>query len=520
MSDGKWLKAYVLQPSQKIPRPWPTIFVYTNYGAKVFRDAVLQKSDVDDPLFGPGGKAIFAFVFVDRRGRRESVSAWYEGCPTTGEDGADVCAWIAKREFCDGNIGMFGRSADGINQYLTAVQHPPALKAITPSVARLTDKYSHYYPGGVLEEAYLSLVDGEYGGRWDSVTAHPQLDSWWSGRIAGQRIPPEEIGLPTLLQTGWWDHNVDFSFEDYDALRGRSAKGRYTKLVVGPWSHMTSGWLKQGQLEFPKAKQKDKFYFRQFFDFWLRGIANGFYDEEPIYYYQTGREEWINASAWPPDTTDETYFLRAEAHLSRTPPGGGGAHEYEFDPRDPSPSLGGPMAGPSSRFRDLVIGPAYQDEHVLSGRDDYALYDTPPLESDLDVIGSPHLKVYIQCDRPDTDISFRLCDYDPDAPEGRRTLLLMTGVRRMRYRSSWTSPTPMNPDDIYEVTIECDRIAHTWKRRHKVRLIVSSSNYPLYSVNPNSGADFVWEEGEELVATVRIHHDRAHPSGLVLPVVD
>ena len=108
------------------------------------------------------------------------------------------------------------------------------------------------------------------------------------------------------------------------------------------------------------------------------------------------------------------------------------------------------MAGPSSRFRDLVIGPAYQDEHVLSGRDDYALYDTPPLQSDLEVIGSPSLKVYVQCDRPDTDITFRLCDYDPDAPEGRRTLLLMTGVRRMRYRSSWTSPSPMDPDDIYD----------------------------------------------------------------------
>jgi putative CocE/NonD family hydrolase len=211
-------------------------------------------------------------------------------------------------------------------------------------------------------------------------------------------------------------------------------------------------------------------------------------------------------------------FLRSDGRLSVDPPGDEPPDRYTADPNDPSPSIGGPIAGKAARFPDLILGPAFQDEQVLAGRNDYLVYDTPPLDADLEVAGRPRFEAFITCNQPDTDVAVRLCDYDPSAPEGSRTLLIMTGIRRMRYRRSLTSPVFMEPETTYDVRIEMDAIAHVWRKGHRVRLIVSSSNYPLYAVNPNNGEDFVWQPGEERVAAIQVHHDDHSPSALVLPV--
>jgi predicted acyl esterase len=525
-SDGKKLKAYVLLPAQGEDGPWPTILIYTSYGARIYRDAVLGRrtgpgrdgENLKDPLFGPDPGKVFAYVFVDRRGRNESVAAWYQGCPSVGQDGAEAVAWIAKQGFCNGKIGAFGRSSDGINPLLTAAERPPALRAVAASVARMTDDYTHYYPGGVLEEGYLALLDGAWQGSWTTITSHPLKDSWWDQRIAEQTISPQSIEVPILFQTGWWDHNVDFSFAGFAQLRDLGPTGKMTRLVVGPWSHSTSGVLKQGDVEYPNAHLGDKKHIRRFFDRWLRGIDDGFDRQAPVSYYQTGGERWISSTTWPPDTADRSLYLRSDGGLSVEPPGDEPPDRYSADPSDPSPSIGGPIAGKAARFPDLILGPAFQDQQVLAGRDDYLMYDTPPLDEDLEVAGHPGFEAYISCDQPDTDITVRLCDYDPSAPEGSRSLLIMTGIRRMRYRESLRSPVFMEPETIYRARIEMDAIAHKWRKGHRVRLIVSSSNYPLYAVNPNNGEDFVWQPAEERIAAVQLYHDTPHPSVLILPV--
>jgi putative CocE/NonD family hydrolase len=177
------------------------------------------------------------------------------------------------------------------------------------------------------------------------------------------------------------------------------------------------------------------------------------------------------------------------------------------------------MAGRSERFPDLVLGPAYQDRQVLAGRCDYALFDSRRLPADLRVVGSAGVTVHVQCECRDTDVVVRLCDYDPDAPEGERTLLLMTGALRLRYAGGRESPSWLEPDRTYRAELELDPIGHTFAAGHQVRLIVSSSSYPMYALNPNNGEDFVWQEGREVSAAVSIHHDSRLRSAVILPVM-
>jgi putative CocE/NonD family hydrolase len=288
---------------------------------------------------------------------------------------------------------------------------------------------------------------------------------------------------------------------------------------------MYVGHLQQGDLQYPEAVKGDRTYTRKFFDYWLKGDDNGFYDEPPIYYYQMGEEAWKFAEEWPPRGTSNTnYYLHSSGQLSPTAPTGPAEPtEYTFDPNDPSPGIGGPYLWPTNFHPDPVIGPAYQDKKVLSGRDDdHLIYDMPVLVEDLEIAGSPLVKLFIECNTPDTDIIVRLCDYNPSAPMGKQTLLVGIKPQRMRYRESLRYPVWMEPGKIYEVDIEMDPVAYTWEAGHQVRMIVSSSAYPLYAINPNNKEHFI--ENFELpdpsarVANVKLWSNTTHSSYLELPL--
>jgi len=519
MRDDKTLPAFVILPGET--GSYPVIFIYTAYGARLYQSAIVMAAGDNDALFGPGARAIFGYVVVNRRGRHESTAAYYEGAPTVGEDGADVVKWIAAQPWSSGKIGMFGSSADGTSQYLTAAEQPESLTAIAPSVAPgLTETYLRYYPGGVLREANWRVAGELWPTLWNTVVDHPQMDYLWQLLVAS-RPKAIEINVPAILINGWWDHNVEFVFDAYQALRTQSARGDKTRLVIGPWSHFFVGKLQQGELQYPAAEEANKAYIREFYDYWLRGIDNGIYNEPPIHYYQLGEEVWKSTAIWPPPGTSEgKYYLRSGHRLSPEAPVSEfvDTDRYIYDPDNPSPAIGGPFLGPSQTYPSVVMGPAYQDDEVIGDRDDYLIYDSDILVEDLEIAGTPRVRLYIECDRPDTDLIIRLCDYGPDGPRGRQTLLITTGPQRMRYRQSWTDPSWMEVGEVYEVDIRLDPIGYTWKKGHQVRIIVTSSNYPLYALNPNNKNHFIWDEGEPLVASIKVHHDSTHPSHLILPV--
>jgi predicted acyl esterase len=520
MRDGKTMPAYVVLPGEK--GPYPIIFLYVVGSARVYRSGFVMTEDDNRSIYGPESRSVYGFVFVNRRGMHESAAAAYLGAPTEGQDGADVVQWIASQPWCNGKIGMTGDGRDGGSQYFVAAERPQNLTAIAPELTpALTEDYLRFYPGGVLKEANFRMGAQIVPGLWEMIVSHPQWDDFWDAFVA-DRPKASDINVPTAVVNGWWDHSVEYIFRAFEDLRTQSPAGDKAKLIVGPWSHAHGGSLKQGDLQYPNAVEGDKAYMRRFHDYWLSGIDNGIYDEPPIYYYQLGEDVWKSTSTWPPPgSKDTTYYLRATGQLSTTVPAGAspGPDTYTYDPQDPSPAIGGILAYPSVHlYPDIIHGPAYQDNEVLAGRDDYLIYDTPVLTQDLETAGRPSVKLYIGCDRPDTDIIVRLCDYDPNAPAGKKTLLMASFPQRMRYRKSFREESWMEPGKVNEVDIEMAPLAYTWKKGHQVRMIVSSSAYPLYALNPNNKDHFMWDEGEPLVAEVKVWHDASHPSHLILPV--
>jgi predicted acyl esterase len=520
MTDGKSMPAFVVLPGDK--GPYPILFLYVIGSARVYRSGIVMTEDDNRSIYGPDSRSIYGFVFVNRRGMHESAAAAYPGAPTEGEDGADVVKWIASQPWFNGKIGMTGDGRDGGSQYYVAAERPEDLTAIAPELTpALTEDYLRFYPGGVLKEANFRMGAEVAPGLWEMVVANPQWDDFWDTFVA-DRPKAADISVPTVVVNGWWDHSVEFIFKAYEDLRTQSPRGDKTKLIIGPWSHAYGGSLKQGDLQYPKAVEEDRAYMWRFHDYWLRGIDNGIYDEPPIYYYQMGEEVWKLTSTWPPPGTSDTrYYLQATDQLSPTAPAGEsrGPDTYIYDPNDPSPAIGGILAYPSVHlYPGIIHGPAYQDNKVLAGRDDYLIYDTPVLTEDLETAGRPSIKLYIGCDRPDTDIIIRLCDHDPNAPVGKKTLLMGSFPQRMRYRKSFREESWMEPGKVYEVDIKMTPLAYTWKKGHQVRMIVSSSSHPLYALNPNNKDHFMWDEGEPLVAEVKVWHDSGHPSYLTLPV--
>jgi predicted acyl esterase len=517
--DGKTLPAYVVLPGKT--GPYPIIFWYTSYSART-QKLLVMRSDEDDALWGPDARANYGFVFASVRGRYSSKDAGYVGSPTRGEDGADLVEWIAKQSWSS-KVGIWGWGGDGAVVYDTAAEQPRSLTAIIPQIAPwLTPDYTRFYPGGVLREANMQYIDTQWHGTGDQAVGHPQWDDWWD-ELYNDRPNAEDIHVPVIVDNGWFSFNVNHMFRTYEYLKEKSRFGGKTKAVIGPWSHNYPGLLQQGDLQYPKASKADKKYHRRFFDYWLRGIDNGFYDEPPIHYYQMGEEVWKSTSTWPPPGTKDTnYYLQATGRLLITAPAGTskGPDTYGYDPKDPSPGIGGPYIWPSNFFPNPVMGPAYQDNEVLAGRDDYLVYDTLVLTQDLETAGRPRVKLYVGCDRPDTDIIIRLCDYDPNAPSGKKTLMMGIIPQRMRYRKSMKGdPAWMEPGEIYEVDIKMDHLAYTWKKGHQVRMIVSSSAYPLYALNPNNKDHFMWDAGTPLVAEVKLWNNASYPSYLALPVV-
>jgi predicted acyl esterase len=518
MRDGKTLPAYVVLPGKT--GSYPIIFWYTSYSARTHKLVVMRAGE-DDALWGPDGRANYGFVFVSVRGRYSSEDAAYVGSPTRGQDGTDLVEWISNQSW-SGKVGIWGWGADGAVVYDTAAEQPKNLTAIVPQISPwLSEDYTKFYPGGVLWEANLRYIENMWPGSWEPIISHPQWDNYWDERYS-DKPNAADISVPVIVDNGWFSFNVNSMFRTYKILNESSRLGDKIKTVIGPWSQNYIGRLEQGDLQYPKAENTDKIYHRRFFDYWLRGIENGLYDEPPIYYYQMGEEVWKSTSTWPPPGTKETtYYLQTTGTLSTTAPAEAttGPNTYIYDPEDPSPGIGGLYIWPSNFFPNPVLGPAFQDDEVLAGRDDYQIYDTAVLDDDLEMAGRPRIKLYVGCDRPDTDIIIRLCDHDPHAPVGKKTLLIGSVPQRMRYRESLKGdPSWMEPGKTYEVDIKMDPLAYTWKKGHQVRMIVSSSAYPLYALNPNNKDHFMWDAGTPLVAEVKLWNDSSYPSHLILPV--
>jgi uncharacterized protein len=503
MRDGDSLAADLHAPQPEQPRP--TILVQTPYNKYYFRFnlPVGYGTDIDECPYN--------FVIMDWRGFYASSEASNPDA-TRGEDGYDAIDWIKDQPWSDGNIGTWGASALGKVQFMTANEHHPNHICAVPIVASPEYNYHVYYPNGVYRDEYMEQLDGLGFGISAWIDAHPYHDWLWT-YVEDSTYAPEEIQIPMLMIGGWYDHATEWVIRYFNGIRSQSPPGiaDQHKLMMGPWAHNTIGKLSQGELDFPAAEDLSEQYAQAFFEYHLLNAYNGWPYNPVVKYFQMGDMNWYDTESWPPsDFIDDTFYLHGDGSMSaNTLAAEDSCSTFSYDPRDPSPTIGGPTL-----HTDLQQGP-YDQSPVVESRDDILIFDSGELDEPISVAGAPRVVLHVSSNRTDTDFAVRLTDVYPDG----RSMILADGIYRMRFRNGYTSTAEslITPGDIYQIEIELPDMAQTFPAGHHIRLDITSSNYPRFHRNINNGED-LYAPGDTLAALNKVYHNASNLSSLILPV--
>ncbi len=566
MRDGVRLATDVYRPEGG--GPYPTIVQRTPYNKEL---PVLVNFCFDVLRAAQAG---YAVVVQDGRGRYQSEGT-FDAFTDEARDGADTVAWAAAQPWSTGAVGMVGGSYFGATQWLAAIEAPEALRAIAPFVT--TDQYyeSWAYQGGAFQlgfnlhwtlttlgfgelmrqvgsgaapmervGALVAAVDANdelyrrlplrHAPELDGLApyyqdwlAHPSYDAFW--KAIAPRESYEKITVPALNMGGWYDLFLKGTLANYLGMKERGGSEparRLQRLVVGPWAHgPLSGWYPErsyGLMSGTDASDITGLQLR-WFDALLKGEDTGLEADKPVRLFVMGANVWRDEDDWPlPDTAYVDYFLRSGGHantadgdgeLSAEAPGEQPEDVFIYDPTDPVPTTGGPTFLPGL-FIGANAGPF--DQRAVEQRADVLCYTTPPLAEPLEVTGPVELVVHVSSSAPDTDVTGKLVDVHPDG----RAENLCEGILRARYRNSLSEPELMERGQVYELTVDLVATANVFAAGHRIRLEVSSSNFPRFDRNTNTGGTIADETEQDLrPATNRVHHCASHPSRLVLPVI-
>jgi len=509
------------------------------------------------------------FVVVqDCRGRYTSDGEWYV-FKHESEDGYDAVEWAAALPHSNGTVGMWGGSYVGATQMLAAIAHPPHLKGIAPWVTASNYHENWTYQGGAFEQGFneswtsglaqdtldhvirdntnfrlgstklpmnsypvfnLSKpVDGaaltaELAPYFLDWLAHPSYDDYWKQWAIDENYP--QITVPALTMTAWYDIFQGGSLHNYVGLRdhaGTDAARKNGRLIVAIGGHSGSG-RKIGAVDFgpAAASWSDEDETLDWYDYLFLGKQNQFADaSKPVRIFVMGTNQWRKESAWPPPNAKETRYLLGSGGKANTAAGDGvlavsagsgseSPDSFVYDPANPVPTTGGPLCCDGEHFAG---GP--RDQKEVEARDDVLVYSTPVLDRDVEVIGPVSLDLFAKTSAADTDFTAKLVDVAPDGT----AINLTEGILRARYRES-TKGTPklVTPGEVYEYKIDMWSTSNVFLKGHKIRLEVSSSNFPRFDRNLGTGKDAA-SDTEMVKATNTVLHDAAHPSALILPVV-
>lgn len=544
MRDGVILRANVFRPDS--PGRFPGLLLRTPYGKPA--------TGLDRYV-----RAGYAVVAQDSRGRYASEG---EYVPFTSEDtgdaedGYDSVEWLACQPYCNGKVGTMGISYNAWMQWVLAKLRPPHLVAMCAySVSmELTEldwpgafrpgrrarwwlttmapdiRRRQGLPGPHTVDKAAEIWDEIEYGRWlyfmpwldlprhlpkglsehvEDWLRHPSRKAW---RFSEAH---HEIEVPNLDFSGWYDHCCG----TMGHLGGMQKNARtelartQTKLVLGPWSHVSLGERKTGEIDFgPQAEvDKDDMIIR-WFDHWLKGLDNGVEREPPVRYFVMGSSTWKSASTWPPEGTEQTvYYLGSEGGANRadgsgalTPhaPSKDSCDAYRYDAADPVPTLW---------TRDLFTGPS--DRRALEYRHDILYYRTPPLEKDVEIVGYPQVVLYASSSAPDTDFFARLVDEQPEGP----AVDVCYGMVRARHRNSLDNEEFLTPGEVTEFDIRLGPTACRFPADHRIRLEITSSDFPNHDRNHNTGLDDL-ADTQLSVAQQKVFQSARYRSRLILPV--
>ena len=549
MRDGVVLYADVYRPVGSVRHP--VLVSRTPYSTERFPTA--YEAGV---YFSRRG---YAYVFQDVRGRHESDGRW-EPFRDDGHDGYDTIEWAAKQPWSNGKVGMQGGSYLGQNQWRAAQAAPPALVTMFPSVAS-TSIYHDWMTlngawrlsfnfgwGPVRQESRIMqnpgahTVDGLHAIHYDEVQrhlplstmqqlvgrkakfyddwlAHPDYDAYWKPLNAEEMFA--KIGVPVHTFGGWFDI---FSQGTLRGYVGMSQKGpterirRGSNLVIGAWGHGSS--QKTGDIDFGPAAHVNELALQlRWYDYWLKGIDNGLASEPPVKLFVMGRNEWVLENEYPLARTDyrPLYFAsgggantsQGDGRLTWNKPSGSSAPDrFRYDPNDPVPSVG----GNNCCGTPTPAGP--RDQRKIEDRRDILVYTSEPLEQELEVTGPIKVVLFAASDAVDTDFVAKLVDVHPDGTSYN----MAEGAVRARYRDNLAAPSPLTPGKVYRFEIDLVGTSVAFLKGHRMRVHVTSSHFPQFDRNPNTGARFGTTK-EVRVAEQTIHHDAERPSHIVLPVI-
>ncbi|NOZ19858.1 MAG: CocE/NonD family hydrolase [Planctomycetes bacterium] len=511
MRDGTKLATDIYLPEGD--GPWPAILSRTPY------NKTSNKNKRGARSLARNG---YAVVAQDFRGRFASEGETDMPFINDGwgklQDGYDTIEWIVKQPWCNGKVGTSGGSALGITQIMTAGSTPPHLVCQSIGVACGSLYHHAAWQGGAFRK---KLVEQWLTGNKFSpdclklMTGNPNYNDLWRGMDASTRS--EVINVPGFFQGGWYDvfnqGTIDaFMWRQYKG--GEGARGKQ-KLLMGPWVHGRN--RKPGEVQFPEnavqiPKAADQ---GRWFDYWLKGEQNGIMDEPAVTYYVMGDvsdpkapgNEWRFSDVWPVPSKATPYYIHADGTLSmEKPPADGKSKTYTYDPKKPVPTLGG---------CNLCMKKGPYDQRKLENRPDVLLYTTVPLTQPVEVTGQIKAYLWASSSCRDTDFTVKLTDVYPDG----RSMLVLDGIIRARHRNTFEKDELLTPGEIYKFKIDLWSTSLIFNKGHRIRVAVSSSNYPRWDPNPNTGDGFRAND-KTIVAENTIYHDAEHPSHILLPVVE
>jgi putative CocE/NonD family hydrolase len=549
MVDGVILYADVYLPLEE--GKYPTLVVRTPYG--------VQRPGMHETMvkFAQHG---YAVVLQDVRGRYESEGIW-EPFRDEAKDGYETIEWAATQSWSNGKVGTQGGSYLGHNQWAAASQKPPHLVAIFPILAS-TNIYDNWWGMGgafrlsfnygwgvvrmpnrimlpqfwhtadfmpeskkyenVLMHLPLRTGDLESAGHqvphYRDWIEHQSYDGYWKEISDEERF--DQITVPAHTLGGWFDIFVVGTIDGYVGMKkyGATQAARDgARMIIGPWGHGSSQSF--GGVDFTPDAERDYFELQlRFYDYHLKGIDNGLYEEKPVELFYMGVNKWRSEDDWPiPGTNYRELYLtssgsansvRGDGRLTFEKPKSSNTDHYRYDPDNPVPTVG----GNNCCGTPTLSGP--RDQRPLERRQDVLVYTSEFLQESVTIAGPVKVVLNAETDGRDTDWMIKLVDVYPDG----YAMPISEGILRARFKDGLDQMKLLKPGEIYQYEIEMTGTANVFLPGHRIRVDVTSSNFPQFDRNPNTGDD-LGSTAEVRVATQTIHHGGAKSSYIILPVV-
>ncbi len=552
MRDGTVLRADIYRPNASNER-FPVLLQRTPY----------NKSGGSSFGYEAAARG-FVAIIQDVRGRYTSKGDWYPFLHES-QDGYDTVEWAASLPYSDGKVGMFGGSYVGATQMLAAIAHPSHLAGICPVVTASNYHENWTYQGGAFQQWFnQSWTSGlsqdtlnrlvqkhtnALEGVWtlplsdyplfnfthplanSDLTAaiapyfldwlnHPNYDDYWKRWSIEEHYP--DINVPALTIAAWYDIFQGGSTRNYLGIKAHGGNeaartGQHLLITIGGHA---GGGRKIGEVDFGPAAAEfsEDAITLGWYEHLFKGAQNEFANSKPVRIFVMGDNVWRDESEWPlARARKQRYFLhathganslRGDGSLSATAPASEGGDHYVYDPAKPVPTIGGPLCCDSEH-----LAPGPRDQRPVEAREDVLVYSTPPLVEDMEVTGPVKLELYAKCSQADTDFTGKLVDVWPNGFVQNLT----EGIARARYRDSREAPEMMTPGQVYKFTIDLWSTSNVFKKGHVLRLEISSSNFPRFDRNLNTGED-VARGRVGVPATNTVLHDAEHPSALDLQV--